>query len=402
MRSKNWLRRSVRACATISLPALVACGALTAQPAAPSKVPALALMDQADAEAWRNWAKDLGWQVLTPAGLPSNASIDQRVIALAAAAREAAKDPAVDPARIYLAGRGNAAAGVFYAISRTPDLWAAGLALGGSPQPAIDSGRVFAINYKNTPVLWVGAGPDDQALAGKLKDGGVNLEYRPADNLPMAAVFQWLAGHARQEFPDSIDCETNSPQFASCWWVRMTVFDANERNDVLPTTLIPPNSGATLDLGNFAYKKDDPGPGVLVSLPDKYSGPLKNGDRLVSLDGKPIENARQLAETLAQAVEEKPVALMVERGKNRTRIETRIVLPRREPFATARAQARYVPEDKEIQIVTRTVTQLQVTVPPHWIPANLYWNGLSLEDIKTPGCIALKMEKELLRAERCQ
>jgi hypothetical protein len=61
-----------------------------------------------------------------------------------------------------------------------------------------------------------------------------------------------------------------------------------------------------------------------------------------------------------------------------------------------------VPGDKEIQIVTRTVTQLQVTVPPQWVPANLYWNGLSMEDIKTPGCIALKMEKELLRAERCQ
>ena len=203
MRSKNWLSKSARACATISLPALFACGALTGQPAAnppaeQPKAPALALMDAADAEAWRNWTKDLGWRVLTPAGLPSNASVDQRVLALAAAARQAARDPAVDPARIYLAGRLNAAAGVFYAISRTPDVWAAGLALGGSPQPAIDSGRVYAINFQNAPVLWVGTGADDQALAGKLKAGGLNLEYRPAENLPMAALFQWLAGHARR------------------------------------------------------------------------------------------------------------------------------------------------------------------------------------------------------------
>jgi len=386
----------------ISLAALLACGAWAAQPAEPSKVPVLALMDPADAEAWRNWAKDLGWRVVTPAGLPANPSIDQRVLALAAAAREAAKDPAVDAARIYLAGRGNAAAGVFYAISRTPDVWAAGLALGGSPQPAIDSGRVYAINFKNAPVLWVGANADDQALAGKLKDGGLNLEYRPAENLPMGALFQWLAGHAREEFPDSIDCETNSPQFASCWWVRMTVFDVSERNDVLPTTLIPPNTGATLDLGNFLYQKDDAGPGVLVSLPAKYSGPLKNGDRLVSLDGKPIENARQFTETMATTVEEKPVAVMVERGKNRVRLETRTVVPKRDAFATARAQARFVVEDREIQIVTRTVLQLQVNIPPQWVPATLYWNGLALEDLKAPGCIALKMEKELLRSERCQ
>jgi hypothetical protein len=52
--------------------------------------------------------------------------------------------------------------------------------------------------------------------------------------------------------------------------------------------------------------------------------------------------------------------------------------------------------------VTRTVTQLQVNVPPHWVPATLYWNGLSLEEIKASGCIALKMEKELLSAEKCQ
>jgi hypothetical protein len=402
MRSNDWLSESVRAWATISFAALAACGALTAQPAGPAKVPALALMDQADAEAWRNWTKELGWRVLIPAGLPANPTIDQRVIAVAAAAREAAKDPAVDPARIYLAGRLSASAGVFYAISRTPDVWAAGLALGGSPQPAIDSGRVYAINFKNAPVLWVGANADDQALAGKLKDGGLNLEYRPAENLPMAALFQWLAGHTRADFPDSIDCETNSPKFASCWWVRMMVFDVNERNDILPTTLIPPNSGATLDLGDFTYKKDDPGPGVLVSLPAKYSGPLKNGDRLLSLDGKPIENARQFAETMATTVEEKPAAVMVERGKNRVRLETRIVLPKRDAFATARAQARFIVEDREIQIATRTVTQLQVTIPPHWVPATLYWNGLSMEEIKAPGCIALKMEKELLSAERCQ
>ena len=58
-------------------------------------------------------------------------------------------------------------------------------------------------------------------------------------------------------------------------------------------------------------------------------------------------------------------------------------------------------EDREIQIVTRTVLQLQVNIPPPWVPATLYWNGLALEDLKTPGCIALKMEKELLRSERC-
>ena len=76
----------------------------------------------------------------------------------------------------------------------------------------------------------------------------------------------------------------------------MTKFDASERNDVLASTRIAGGAGAALDLGGFGFKTDEPGPGVLVtSLPEKYTGPLKMGDRLVALDGKPIENARAVS-----------------------------------------------------------------------------------------------------------
>jgi hypothetical protein len=65
-------------------------------------------------------------------------------------------------------------------------------------------------------------------------------------------------------------------------------------------------------------------------------------------------------------------------------------------------QAQYSPVEKEIQIVSRTVTEMRVTVPPAWTPARLYWNGLSLEELKTPGCYALTVEKELLHAAPCE
>ena len=42
---------------------------------------------------------------------------------------------------------------MFYAISRMPDLWAAGAALGGSPKPAIDSNRIFTANFTNVKVM---------------------------------------------------------------------------------------------------------------------------------------------------------------------------------------------------------------------------------------------------------
>ena len=245
MRSRNWPRGFVLACVTS-----LAAGAVTgAQPAA--KTPAIALLDSGDAPQWQNWTKELGWQVIAPT-VPAGANIDVRIQAVEAAVEEAIAKSGVDPARVYMAGLGEEGSAVFYAISRVPDLWAAGLALGGSPQAALDTNHIYASNFTLTPVLWAGNGANDQALAAKLQSAGANLEFRPATTT-MASVFEWLARHTRQEFPGSIDCETNSPVFARCSWIRLTKFDLAERNDVLPTTLIPGGTGAALDLGAFGY-----------------------------------------------------------------------------------------------------------------------------------------------------
>jgi predicted esterase len=400
MKSRSWSRKFVLACGIISL--LARGAAAAAAQATQVKSPAIVLVDGADAAQWRTWTKDLGWQVIVPAADAANANIDVRVEALASAVEAAIRNAGVDPARVYLAGRGSAAAAVFYAISRVPDLWAAGIALGGSPKPAVDSNRLFAANFTNTPVLWIGES-GDQALAEKLKSAGLNLEWRLASAVTNGEVLQWLAGHQRDEFPASIDCETNSPTFARCDWIRMAKFDASERNDVLPSTRVAGGSGAALDLGAVGFNATDAGPGVLVShLPEKYGGPLKMGDRIVALDGKPIQDARQFAETMEQIVEEKAVVALVQRGKERIRVETRVVLPKRDSAVTARVQAQYSPADKEIQIISRTVTEMRVTVPPAWTPATLYWNGLSLQDLKSPGCYVLTVEKELLHAAPCE
>ncbi|SPE33982.1 conserved exported hypothetical protein [Candidatus Sulfopaludibacter sp. SbA6] len=413
MISKNWSGKSVRACGTISLLVCFgyACfdGCLAAQspaalpPPAPSpvKTPAIALIDAADASQWQTWAQAVGWRVVTSSGTAT--AIDQRVEALAAAVQDAIQNSGVDAAQVYLAGRGEAAAAVFYTISRVPDLWAAAVALGGSPQPAIDTDRIFTANFTNVPVLWVSAGENDEALARKLKSADLNLEWRAAAGIANTTIFEWLLKHRRDEFPAEIDCETNSPAFARCYWIQMSKFDVNERNDVLASTRLKAGSGAVLDLGGFGWKAEDPGPGVLVSfLPEKYSGPLKMGDRIVALEGRPIENARQYFETMSKIVEEKPVVVTVQRGKERIRVETHIVLPRRDMAITARVEAQYLAEDKEIQIVSRTVKEMRVTIPPHWaMGSRLFWNGLSLEKIESPGCLVLTVEQELLHAEKC-
>jgi len=395
MTSRNWPNEFVRACAIISLVVWWPLGAQT-------RVPAIALLDAADAAQWQNWTREAGWQVIAPAGAPGT-DIDSRVRALAAAVESAIQNGSVDPARVYIAGRGDASAAVFYAISRLPDLWAAGAALGGSPKAAIDSNRVFTSNFTNAPVLWI-SGDESKSLVEKLTAAKLNLEWQPASGGANAAsLLQWLAKHKRDAFPLSIDCETNSPAFARCYWIQPTKFDANERNDVLPSTRIPGASGAALDLGGFLFKTDDPGPGVPVtSLPEKYNGPLKAGDRLIALDGKPLASAVQYLELMEKVTEERAAVVTVQRGKERIRVETRIILPRRETGVTSRVEAQYLPADKEIQIVSRTITEMRVTVPPEWVPAALLWNGLALENLKEAGCWTLSVQKELLHAEKCK
>jgi hypothetical protein len=376
-------------------------------PLAAQPKPAIALIDAADAAQWQTWARDTSWQILTapaPASGSSSPSIDARVQALAAAVEAAIRSGAIDPAHVYLAGRGDATAAIFYAISRVPDLWAAGVAIGGSPKAAFDTNRIFGANFSLVPLLWLAA-EDAKPMVDKLTAAKLKVEWQPlTPNTNPATVFQWLLTHARDPHPSPIDCETNSPTFGRCYWIQMTKFDAAERNDVLPSTRLPGGNGAALDVGNFTFKADDPGPGVLVSaLPPKYDGPLKLNDRLLALDGKPLADAKAYLEMLEKVTEEKPVTITVQRGgKDRIRVETHITLPRRESGVTARVQAQYLPAERELQIVSRTVTEMRIMVPPEWAPGTLLWNGLALDSMKEPGCWLLSVEKELIRAARCQ
>ena len=400
MTSRNWSRRFASVCTT----SILAGGLLWSQPGQePHKpAPAIALLDGADAPQWQGLINGTGWQIITAPADPDT-NIDKRAQDLAAKVTEAVKAGTVDASRIYLAGRGDAAALVFYTISRIPDRWTAGVALGGSPKGAIDTNRIFAVNFTDTPVLWASNGANDADYAERLKLAGLNLDWHSASSLNNRAIFEWMAAHVRADYPLTVDCETNSPVFASCYWVQPTKFDSAERNDVVPMTLIPGDSGSHLDLGGFGYKADDPGPGVnVVFVPEKYDGPLKAGDHLEALDGKPIESAHQLIQLLEKTDATRNAVVMVKRGKDRIRIETRIVVPRRDPVTTARVKAEYMPDYHQIVLISRAVTEMRVTVPAEWIPGDLLWNGLTLENVKTAGCYLLKLDKELLHAGPCQ
>jgi hypothetical protein len=138
-------------------------------------------------------------------------------------------------------------------------------------------------------------------------------------------------------------------------------------------------------------------------LPEKYSGPLKMGDRIVALDGRPVDNPKTYLELMAKYTEPRAAVATVLRGKDRVRVETFVVMPKHDTSVTARVQAQYLPADRELQIVSRTVKEMKVTIPPQWAEdSHLFWNGLALEKIESAGCFLLSIEKELLHAAKCR
>jgi hypothetical protein len=331
---------------------------------------------------WNELCAERGWRhaPYPASGPPSWTDAGAKAVAALAASSEA------DPARIYLAGAHGAAAGVFYCVSRLPGLFAAALAVEGDPRAAIESNRLFTANSQATPLVWLSPRTD-----ARLAAAGFRFEVRPVPPPGgLGAAFDWLAAQQRDPFPQEIDCESGNPAFARCSWAAMTKFNTALRNDALTSTRVPPGSGATLALGPFDFNREGAGPGVAVVLPaDGYKGPLKPGDRIVSAGGKPIANPAAYAALLDETFEAKPVAVVVERAGSRIRLETRFILPAREENLTARIQARYLVDLKQIEILTRFVSELRFLVPDHWAGATVTWNGAEPGVAAAAGCWVL-------------
>jgi len=377
----------------------LACAA-AAQEQSPATRSPLLVIPNADRKQWQQIAEGLQWQLATPA--LTNIVTGKGMQDFQVAVHAAIKSDAVDPARVYLLGSAPEVPAVFYLASRWPEPWAAAAALAGTPRPAIDTNRLFGVNSRLVPVLWVtGRNNEAVTLFEKLKAASYNVETR--ESATPQEIFSWLARHRSEPHPPEVDCETDSPAFNHCYWIEVTKFDPAERNDVLIYTRVQAGSGASLDLGGFGYDMQAPGPGLLVTwLPEHYSGPLKLNDRIVSIGGKPLRDGREYVALMDQTTEERPVAVMVERGKQRLRLETSIVLPKRGTAITARVQGQYLVEMKEVQVISRAVAQMKLTLPPEWVPAAINWNGVEVVKADAPGCWQLEVQKELMSGKKCR
>jgi hypothetical protein len=276
------------------------------------------------------------------------------------------------------------AAAVFYPVSRTPDLWNAAIAVGGDPRAAIVSNKLFGANTQLTPVLWVSDASDTESWMSRLRIVDFHVSLRKSATIEEG--LDWLAAQRRDPVPPVVDCETGNPQFARCFWLEATELDPKRRNDVLGSTRVPPGSGAYLALGGFGFESSAAGPGVLVGwLPPKYAGQLKLGDRIVSVAGREIRDAADYSRFMDEQVDARSIGVTVMRGKQRIRMETRIVLPERQELSTARIQGKYTPELRELLVITRGVSAFRLALHPDWSGAAVSWNGEDLGKLDA-GC----------------
>jgi len=379
--------------ATLLAVTVLAASAVAAEPA-----PLLVFVGGGQ-EAFGQVAAIRGWEFAAiPEALPGDAAVRQ----IENAVEQAAKRRPIDTTRTYLMGRGTAGATVFYAVSRRPDLWAAALAAGGNPDLAIETNRLFGANAEMVPILWaVQAG--DQAKAelsrARLTAKGFNIGLSVRQmNIPEA--LDWLAEHKSDPYPAKVDCETGALAFGRCYWVQIAKFNPSARNDVLPLSRVAPGLGAYLALGGFAYSMDDAGPGILLNwLAPNYPGPLKLNDRIVSLGGTQIKDARGFVAFMDGQTEERALGVVVMRGKERLRMESRIALAKREENVTARVRAEFLMDGHQMLLITRGVAEVRLDLPSYWAPCTINWNGVEAGSADGGGCWTIAQGG---MAQKCQ
>jgi hypothetical protein len=323
------------------------------------------------------------WNLLVPQTVIAG---DWGVKVLEAMVGEAGKDQKVLIDHQYLIAAGDLSWMAFYAASRSPALFAGTLAFGGNPKIAIDSNRLFGGNTVETPVYWVQPQGNKDALnvmRSRLTASG--FRYEVLDTLE--AGLAKMGERVQESYPTTVDCESGSPAFGRCFWLEIVGLDAAKRNDAFPSTRVTPGSGASLGIGPFGYDPGAPGPGVVVGwLPDDYKGPLQREDRIIGVDGKTVDNGVTYMNLMDEYRDEKSVVVMVQRGKERKRLETRIIMPKREEAFTGRVQGQFLADSKEILLGSRGVGQLRLQVPPQWAGASVNWNGDTAVTSAKEGC----------------
>ena len=296
------------------------------------------------------WPVPVEWMKLVPQ-VDALSDIGVKVTELMLA--DAAKRTNVNWNRLYLLGE---AQFVTFAVSRIPDIWAAAASVGGDAKFAFATNKIYTANSQLVPKL----------EAKSEKD-----------------AIDFVAKQETTPMPPKVDCETGNQAFTRCYFLQIVKFDMRMMNQALGTTRVNSGPQVYLAIGQFAYSSD-----MEVTTP---MGPLRVGDRIVAFNGKDVNDHNEYERLLAKMNEERSVTLTVQRGKQRQRIETSAKVAKREEPLSARIQAEYSVESKELLIISRAVAEFVVQLPRPWSGATINWNGVEVSKNTAAGCWVVAM-----------
>jgi predicted esterase len=250
----------------------------------------------------------------------------------------------VDENRVYLTGASDGGTGVYFMAFRDTTPWAAFLPLIGDMMvlavPSVRAdGEMYPGNAGNKPFFVVNTGRDRlypahvvQAYVEHLKSLGGTVEFRVypeldhstswwADERPSFEAF--VHDHPREPLPDRISWETErTDRYNRAHWLIIDALGRVDGESRLPDTNLL-RRGRELDFGLRINSAVDRGRRVheVVAGSNAFRIGLRAGDRLVDVNGTPVQTGRDVAEGLQRWTIGDRLRFVVERSGDRLELE---------------------------------------------------------------------------------
>ena len=250
----------------------------------------------------------------------------------------------IDENRVYLTGSSDGGTGVYYMAFRDATPWASFLPLIGdmmvlsTPSVRAD-GEIYPGNAVNKPLYVVNTGRDrlypahvTQIYVDHLRKLGADVVFRVYPELDHSTDWwsderpefeSFVHDHPREPLPDRISWQTERvDRFNRAHWLVIDRLGSVEGESRLPDTNML-QRGRELDFGlriNSAVDRGRRAHEVVAGSNASRLG-LRAGDRIVELNGKPVETGRDIAQGMETWTKGDRVRFVVERGGDRTVLE---------------------------------------------------------------------------------
>ncbi|HET9468369.1 MAG TPA: PDZ domain-containing protein, partial [Vicinamibacterales bacterium] len=250
----------------------------------------------------------------------------------------------VDENRVYLTGTSDGGTGVYYMAFRDPTPWSSFLPLIGDMMvlatPAVRTdGEIYPGNAVNKPLYVVNTGRDrlypahvTQIHVDHLHRLGGVVVFRVYPELDHST--EWWANdrpefesfvhdHPREPFPNKISWQTERvDRFNRAHWLVIDHLGAVEgESKLLDTNLL--HRGREIDFGLRINNSVDRGRRVheVVADSNAFRIGLRTGDRLLEINGAPVETGRDVAEAMESWDRGAQLRFVIERRGDRTVVE---------------------------------------------------------------------------------